>query len=356
MRAVFLVLDSQPNRWVDGETTPHLSALAEEGGRALEGGRAVLSTATYPNHASFATGSLPAAHGICTNDVWDGERFVGSETLGPRTQTLFAAARASGVSSAAVLGDQKLVGVMGAEAADRHWPPRGVLPEGTALDEFRYAADTAVLAAIDETAALDAEMVVLHLNEPDSACHLFGPDAPESRARFRATDAVLGEIVERLRPGWEDTVLFVVSDHDQETMLDEPPVDLAALLAERGLPGAVASEGTAAQVVGGPELSELLALPGVEDGATFAPGHSLVWGLPGVAFGQVDWRLKGSHGSPRSEAQVAVVAGGHPLVGLLARKLALLRPAATDWAPTIAQILGFDLPHADGRSLFDAQR
>ena len=112
-----------------------------EGGRAESGGEAVLTTATYPNHASFATGALPVTHGILTNDVWDGSGFVGAETLGPRCETLFAAARAAGVSSTAVLGDQKLVGVMGAAGADSHWPPRGVLPEGTQLDEFRECFD-----------------------------------------------------------------------------------------------------------------------------------------------------------------------------------------------------------------------
>jgi len=356
VRVVLLVLDSQPNRWVDAETTPHLWRLAAEGGRAEAGGEAVLSTATYPNHASFATGAMPVTHGILTNDVWDGSGFVGAETLGPRCETLFAAARAAGVSSAAVLGDQKLVGVMGAAGADSHWPPQGVLPEGTQLDEFRYAADAAVLEAIESTAALDAELVVLHLNEPDSACHLFGPDTPQARERFHATDAALGEIVERLRPRWDETVLFVVSDHDQEMMLDEPPVDVAALLAERGLPGTVASEGSAAQVVDGPGLPVLLGLPGVSDGVMIAPGQALVWGAPGTAFGAVDWRLKGSHGSPRTATQVAVVAGGHPQVGLLARNVAKLRPSAMDWAPTMAQLLGFDLAAADGRSLFESQR
>jgi predicted AlkP superfamily pyrophosphatase or phosphodiesterase len=352
VRVVFLIEDSLPLRWVGPEFTPKLQALLEGGGAMHpRGGRAVLSTATYPNHARFLTGTEPRTHGILINDVWRDGAFISSAEVGPAAETLFAAARQAGVSTSAVLGDQKLVGVMGAEAADSHWPPQGVLPTGAAQDEFGYAADTEVVEQIDKTGALDAELAILHLNEPDSVCHLYGPDAEASRERFRATDAAFGAIVERLRPGWDDTVLLVVSDHDQEALLQGPPIDLNALLAERGLPGTASSEGTAAQVIDGPSLPTLLDLPGVEDGVALGDGCSLVWGGAGASFGSIDWGLKGGHGSPRTETQVALVAGGSPRVAELAAGLVSRRPSATDWAPTIAELLGFALSEAQGRSL-----
>ena len=352
VRVVFLIEDSLPHRWVGSEFTPHLHGLLADGGvMHPRGGQAVLSTATYPNHASFITGTNPQAHGILTNDVWRDGAFVSSAEVGPATETLFAAARQAGVSTAAVLGDQKLVGVMGTDVADVHWPPSGVLPADAALDEFGYAADVEVVRQVEATSALDAELVVLHLNEPDSVCHLFGPDAEASRERFRATDAAFGAIVERLRPGWEDTVLLVVSDHDQETLRQGPPVDLNAILAAEGLAGTASSEGTAAQVVDGPGLPTLLGFPGVEGGVDFGAGHSLVWGGPGVSFGSVDWGLKGGHGSPRTGTQVAMVAGGSPRVPALAAGLAARRPDATDWAPTMAELFGFALASAEGKSL-----
>lgn len=351
MRVVFLIEDSLPNRWVKRETTPNLVALAEEGARSEVGGRAVLSTATYPNHASFITGAEPTAHGILTNDVWDGERFVCSSKIGLRVENLFQAARRHGVTTAAVLGDQKLVGVMGAEEADWHWPPKGRLPDGTQQDEFGFASDTAVVDVIDKTAALDADLVVLHLNEPDSACHLFGPDSEESQERFRRTDQALGEIVERLRERWAETLLFIVSDHDQESLLEEPPINLAEVLQTRGLSGEVAYEGTAAQIVDAPELADLHALPMIEGGVEIAPRHALVWGSPGRSFGAVDWGLKGGHGSPRTDVQVAVVCGGHPRCAAVAKSLRVRRPSACDWTPTIASLYGLSLPEATGASL-----
>ena len=352
MRVVFLIEDSLPHRWVGPEFTPCLHALPKDGGAIHPlGGRAVLSTATYPNHASFITGTQPDTHGILINDVWRDGSFISSAEVGPAAETLFSAARKAGVSTAAVLGDQKLVGVMGADRADVHWPPRGVLPEGAEKDEFGYAADAEVVRQIQANDALDAELVVLHLNEPDSVCHLYGPDAEASRERFRATDAAFGAIVERLRPSWDDTVLIVVSDHDQETLGVDPPVDLNALFAERGLPGTASSEGTAAQVIDGPGLPVLLDLPGVVDGIELRDGSSLVWGDKGVSFGSIDWGLKGGHGSPRSETQVAAIAGGSARVPELVAGLMARRPMATDWAPTIADLFGFSLSGAEGRSL-----
>ena len=68
------ILDAFPHDLVDEELTPVLWSLAGEGGWARHGGRAVLAASTYPNHATFVTGALPAEHGILTNKVWmDGQ-------------------------------------------------------------------------------------------------------------------------------------------------------------------------------------------------------------------------------------------------------------------------------------------
>ena len=61
--------------------------------------------------------------------------------LGPAVPTLFDACRAAGRSSAAVFGDQCLVGVTGARTADTHWPPDGV-PPADADDATRTTTST----------------------------------------------------------------------------------------------------------------------------------------------------------------------------------------------------------------------
>jgi alkaline phosphatase D len=345
MRVVFVIIDALPNHWVGPDHTPHLWQLASEGGWNPAGGEAVLSTATYPNHATFITGLSPVDHGILVNRVWDGAEFVPSASVGPRGDTLFTAAARAGRSTAIAVGDHKLIGVMGGRKADRHWPPDGRRLD-VALDDFRYAVDSAVLDAVDEIDLIDADLSVVHFNEPDTACHQYGPDAPEIGEQARATDRALGQLVARLQPGWDDTVMVVVSDHDQEAVVAHG-FDLAAELDLRGMPGRVEPEGTAALVVDGPSEVELCAIDGV-DGAEVIDSHNtLVWGPPGHVFGLWLDELGGAHGSPRCATQVAVVGGGHPASAELGGAVATSRPAATTWAPTIADLLGFSLQKTD---------
>lgn len=336
-RVVFVVIDALPLEMVGSEHTPHLARLAAGGATNPAGGRAVLSTATYPNHATFATGLAPVDHGVLVNRVWDGTEFRPASEVGPRGDTIFNAARRAGRSTAIAVGDHHLIGVMGGHDADCHWPPLGRRPD-VELDEFRYATDDAVIDAIDAIDLVDADLGVVHFNEPDTASHRFGPDSHELADCVRGTDAALGELLIRLEPRWDDTVMIVVSDHDQERVTDHG-VDLQAVLDARGLPGTVETEGTAALVMHGPSLDELLTLDAVEGAHVIDSVNTIVWGAPGVVFGPWLDELHGSHGSPRCDRQVAVIGGGHQGIAPLGEALTSVRPHATWWAPTILQLL-----------------
>ena len=341
MRVIFVVIDALPNQWVGEEWTPNLWSLVQGGGWNPSGGRAVLSTATYPNHASFVTGREPSSHGIFVNRVWDGSAFVISSKVGPRGDTLFRAAKRSGVSSAVVVGDHKLIGVMGASEADVCWPPDGERQD-VELDEFRYAADGSVLDAVDSIDLLESDFGFVHFNEPDTVCHLFGPDALATRERIRRTDASFGELVDRCQPRWDETIMIVVSDHDQEEVV-EYGFDLAEVLSQKGLPGIVENEGTCAVVLDGPDLATLARIDEVEDASILDDRHTLVWGKKGHVFGPWLDDLHGSHGSPRTATQVAVVGGGHPMAKNLAGLISQERPSAVDWAQHISQLLELKL-------------
>ena len=76
MKVVFTVLDALPDRHVGHDHTPVLDELASAGGRSPGGGRAVMTSATYPNHATFVTGAEPDRHGIGTNWVPQTRRVV----------------------------------------------------------------------------------------------------------------------------------------------------------------------------------------------------------------------------------------------------------------------------------------
>src|SRR5206468_2539608 len=157
--------------------TPVLAGLAAEGGSAV--GRAVMTSSTYPNHATFATGVGPVGHGILANWVVRDGRPRATWRLGPAAPTLFDAARAAGRSSAAVFGDHHLVGIMGAGAADEHWPVDGAKPDGLPVDEHGYVYDDTVLEHLVPLLERSdcPDLVVGHLNEPDTAAHVHGPES-----------------------------------------------------------------------------------------------------------------------------------------------------------------------------------
>ena len=73
-------------------------------------------------------------------------------------------------------------------------------------------------------------------------------------------------------------------------------------------------------------------------------------GVLAFGFAGSETRL-GTHGGPRTRAQVAVVTGGHPRVDSLGRAVRETPIEAADWAPTIAALLDLELATATGRVL-----
>ena len=340
---VLAILDAFPHAHVTPEFTPTLWSLIEEGGRAPKGGRAVLAASTYPNHATFVTGVTPEVHGIVSNKIWLEGKLVPAQEVGPAVPTLFDHCAKAGRRAVAAFGDQNLVGVCGALGTDAHWPPQGVLPEDAPRGRLNYGADRAVVAGVDALDLEAAELIVLQLDEVDMVRHLFGPAAPESIEQFRATDAALGEVLERFEADWQDTVVIALSDHDQEAV-SEGAIDLVAETKARGLDLRVAHEGTAAvisTVEGTLDQAVLMDLPGVTGVAPIGDKHAVVWGSPGQQFG-IDWGLKAQHGSPRTATQMAIVGGGHPAAKQLAKRMQGAPPDATAWAGVVRDLM--DLP------------
>jgi hypothetical protein len=340
-----IVIDAMPHRHVSPTATPHLWSQATSGGRAPMGALSLPVSVTYANHAAFVTGADPTVTGVHGNHTWTDDGWMPAPKLGPRATTLFERVGSAGGRSAMVVGDQKLVGQMGGSSAGACWPPDGRLPEGTDRCRFGYASDAAVLSALGEV-DLDVDLAVIHLNEPDTTSHLYGPDSPEACEQYRATDAVYGEVIARLTDGWEHTLVLTVSDHDQETITDFTPVELAARLGE--LDGVdVAEEGTAALVHRGDRSSidderlvDLIrSVDGVEAAVALTPEIWMAWTEPGRAFGTTPIPIHGQHGSPRCRTQLAIVSGGDERVGAIARRIERTAPSVLDWAPMTARLL-----------------
>jgi hypothetical protein len=338
---VFVVLDAFPNSFVDPARTPTLSELAARGHRNSSGGVAQATAATYPNHATFVTGRSTLDHGIIANKVFSEGEWRPAAHVGPATPTLFDVCQAEGRRSALIVGDQNLIGVCGGVVADSHWPPYGEVPSGVTRSDAGYIVDDEVLAAVDAVGADGLDLLMVQLDEVDGVRHRHGAWGDEAEEQCHRTDAVLGSLVERLEPGWDDTVLFVVSDHDQEDVGRVDPVDLAGSVPDevRSKVTAVVHQGTAALVLGTLDHGELLDLPGVVGAASLDDDHHVVWGGPGQTFGTSSV-VGGDHGSPRTATQLALVAGGHPEADRIGRLMTAARPPATSWAGWAAEALG----------------
>ena len=232
MKALVLILDGLPARRVGATMTPTIVVLAEEGGWAPDGGRAVMTTSTAPNLATFATGTTPNRHGIPAAHVPVDGGVVAAHEHGPDVPSLFDALRSAGRSSGVAVSDRRSLGVMGVSRADRVHAPD---PTPACRGEAGGAGEVERVAAEDDAAA-DAlvamiedapDLVVGHLRLPDAAAHVHGPDAPAALESYRETDRRVARILEPAERDWAEWTVAVLSDHDQEAVLAEhEPVDL----------------------------------------------------------------------------------------------------------------------------------
>ncbi len=372
-RVLLIGLDGFPARWVTPALAPNLLTLAATGGgTAPEGGRAALPSTTYPGFASLLTARLPASHGVRTTvhrlgavPGWAGRRSVGAAAGVP---TLFDACRAAGLRTAAVLGDHKLHAVLRTGGvADLRWPAGGRPGADVARDAHGYPANAAVrtpalAAVVDPT----FDFVFVHLNEADTLGHDLGPDAAATLAGYRATDALVGELIDAIRaaPGlWARTVVVVASDHDMDARRDATFVRLRDDPAVAALSRDEIGDGGAALLRPGRgidprELAPLVGANEAVESVEVQPDGVLVAGArPGRAFTPNRHPLPGTfggvHGGPATVRTVAVVGGGHPATVAIGARVAdpARPPRLVDLAATIADLLDVRLPDGDGVAL-----
>jgi hypothetical protein len=350
-RLIVLVLDGFSPRHCRPDLTPNLILLAEQGAWARQGGRAVLPSSTYPNHASIATGVPPIDHGILANKTFTEAGIRPARDVGARGVTFLDAARHAGLGTGVAVGDANILGVIGAQRCDRHWPPQGVLPPDTPTLRG-YAADSATFKAFQAMLEQDADVVLCQLDNTDGISHLFGPDSPEAIAQHRAADAIVAELVGALRSGprWNETLLAVISDHSQITA--DPgasPLDLPAALSRAGIAAEVIEEGSAALVRSDATAAArgvIAALDGIAGVRDFAPSVLYVHARPGRGFAAGRSLPRGIHGCPETTPTLCLATGGHPGLGALRRAFAAEIPTTATLTPLLAQAIGLRWPVA----------
>jgi hypothetical protein len=341
---------------VNPADTPALWALAAAGGRAVEGGVADLPSTTYPGFSSLLTGrhggrtGHEAGHGVRTTSSdgkavpgWAGRRSV-------RVPTLLHAAREAGLEAGAILGDVKLHRVLALGDLTR-WPHGGRVPGGTLVDAHGYPANAAVREPLLASAAAgDWRVLFAHLNEVDTLGHDHGPDDPRTLAGRRATDALVGELLEVLRPDWGRTLVIVASDHGMDAVSPLPAIDpathpAAALGLGKHLDGWIGDGGAAwVRVRRAAERDAIGTVLARLDGVAGVEPHGerklLLIAAPGREFAR-GRQTGGVHGAASTARTLAIVGGGVDAVGVIAESIAARPPHLADWAPAAAAVLGF---------------
>jgi hypothetical protein len=106
---------------------------------------------------------------------------------------------------------------------------------------------------------------------------------------------------------------------------------------DRGIEVTLIPEGDAAVLLGSDSTAGawLHDIPHIAGHQAWCDGARLAWTEPGHMFGWGQATLRGIHGGPHTCTQVAIVAGGHPLVKDVAQAVANNPPSATTWAPVL---------------------
>ena len=409
-RAIVVVLDGLRRDMLGPDTTPALHAFAQEA-TTFAAHRSVFPSATRVASACFATGCVPATHGLQGNSValmQDGALVphdVGHPAFMDRWRALrgrsFAvptlAERLAGAGRMAMVFSNVSPGAARAHDPDGHgwvfhraWAHAPGLrasagAEAVADVTLDTAGDARLTGHFLERAR-DADLAVLWLGEPDHAQHESPLGSPAAMAAVAGADTCFARVREALTPG---TLLIACSDHGHQTVGEV--IDIDAEFADAGLkasPGDASllavSNGTSALIYLHPHRAHDAArvtgfLRGRDWAGAVLAGEALraagqaaeggllcavsmraedrrnAFGVPGIgaaarpAFGKPDRLGCGQHGGLGAWEQMPflMIAGEG-----FARAAATTGPSsAIDLAPTILVHLGIAADGCEGRAL-----
>lgn len=290
-RAVVLILDGLRRDFVTPDLMPHLSSFRAEA-TWFDAHRSVLPSVTRCVSACFATGCLPARHGLQANTMVLQE--AGGQVLHDAGEPGFLAhrrtvtgrsldvptlaERLAGNGGSVIMGNVS-PGATYTQDPDRfgfiHHRVGSYAPGGEKLadgfDSLRsdLTGDAAMIDRFITEVLFGRQPALAQLwtAEPDHFQHEVPLGSPEHLTLLRGVDGHAGVVidaVERMRAAGEDVLLLIGSDHGHQTV--EGVVDVGAELAT-AVPEAaggfmVAANGTAALVYVDPAQPALIAALG----------------------------------------------------------------------------------------------
>jgi predicted AlkP superfamily pyrophosphatase or phosphodiesterase len=410
-RVVVISVDGMmPDVYLDpdahGLHVPTLRALVAGGASGRVHG--VMPTVTYPSHTTLVTGVPPAVHGIVSNKPidplaknQDGWWWYAEDIKVP---TLYQAVEAAhgqaalitwpvsvGAHASIVVPEYWRAGTPDDQKLVRALSTPGILDEAEQIEpqlwsyltppEIRDHAQISIARAV--IAKHHPDLVLIHVFALDDAQHAHGPWSDEAKATLEAIDKELGVLLADLQhsPDWPRTSLVVVSDHGFAPIDHE--LRLGALFVRHGLirldadgnvasadVGVVAAGGSALIYVLDPSKQQAIDAAVVELGDRVArridPTELAKLGAdPRASFALV--AAPGNGFSEKRSGDVVVEIGPHgthgwpPTDPAMASSLIAFGPNVPhvdlgavdmlDIAPTLAALLGVELPRAVGHAI-----
>ena len=220
-RTVVVVLfDGFAPAMTDATQTPNLDIIKREGAWSRHLVPAFPSI-SLPNHTSFITGCWPERHGIVSNIFFDPQRGRYDEGGDADWQTgceaMWQAAERQGVRTAALNFAGRWSKSKGSLSTYANPPaPWDKLPSEDAVL-------AKAIALLKDNGPSHARLIALYFQEPDHTAHFYGTTAPETLARVRKADAIVGRLMAAIKalPQDREGTLIVGTDHG---MMDVGPL------------------------------------------------------------------------------------------------------------------------------------
>jgi predicted AlkP superfamily pyrophosphatase or phosphodiesterase len=381
------------------EAPATLAGMARSGVHA-EGVVGVLPTVTYPSHATLVTGAYPAKHGVLNNERARDRAPWHFDRADIRVPTLWDAARSKGLSVAIVTWPSsyganvdhlipedlsnatdvaariKAGSTPGLfESLESKGKPVALLPFGDREAGVPLDAMTAAFSQ-EVVRRFKPNLLLLHFLDLDHREHFEGIASPGACASIQRIDRLVAGIRAAYQEAGilDQATFFVVSDHGFAPV--HTAINVRQLLKEAGMEASAdvrLAGGSAAVYLKDPasfpaqlrsriearfrgivrwvseeEAGKLGGFPGAAFVLCAAPGYALGGSatLPLVAPSRT---YRGTHGhcpdEPAMRASfLASGAGIRPLGAIPDIRM-------VDIAPTIARLLGVELPDADGNPI-----
>jgi predicted AlkP superfamily pyrophosphatase or phosphodiesterase len=392
---------------------PTMRELAAQGARATMM-KASTPTVTWPNHTTLVTGDNPARHGVVGNNYFDrqtGKKVtliadpVYDKDQIVKVPTIYDVAKADGMKTAGIcwpatrnaktldwttpdVGTKELRQKYTTPGLFEEWkragidllaksPPHSKTNNSDSKDDLYTAAFDEILHNHRPNLAL------LHIAYVDHTQHLYGPRTPEAYAAIKAADQQVGAVWEELQRDFPNrATLLVVSDHGfsptERTILPN------VILRKAGVRGVdVIVQGGAAMLYIADEANRAAVMEQARTAFAGVPGVSkvagpdelkaygvadpmvdphapdmIVFAEEGCSFGDtaagsLPFSMKperrGGHGHdanlPDLHATFIIWGAG------IKPGVKLGEISNIDVAPTIAKLLGIELPNVDGKPL-----